>query len=155
MPDDLIGWLTLLALLGSGLIAGVFLAFSSFVMGALGRLPAEQGAAAMQHINVVVINPWFLGPFMGTAALSVGLVVVGLIPKADPWLVAGGLLYAVGTFGVTVVGNIPLNNALAEIEPDSEGGKALWLRYQRTWTRWNHVRTVAGLLACAAFAVSL
>ena len=56
--------------IGTALIAGAFFAFSSFVMGALGKLPPAQGIAAMQSINVVVINPWFMSAFIGTAALT-------------------------------------------------------------------------------------
>ncbi len=47
------------ALLGSALVGGVFFAFSSFVMKALARVPSPEGIAAMQSINVVVINPSF------------------------------------------------------------------------------------------------
>jgi uncharacterized membrane protein len=51
MLDGLLFVLTLFAALGCGLVAGVFFAFSTFVMKALARLPAEQGIAAMQAIN--------------------------------------------------------------------------------------------------------
>jgi hypothetical protein len=57
---------TLLSTVGCGLVAGFFFAFLICVMKALGRLPAEQGITAMQSINVVVINPWFLTAFFGT-----------------------------------------------------------------------------------------
>src|SRR3954453_3000242 len=67
--------LKLAAALGCGLIAGVFFAFSTFVMKALARLPADEGMAAMQSINVVVLNPMFLGVFLGTAALCVGALI--------------------------------------------------------------------------------
>ena len=68
--------LTFLAALGSGLIAGFFLAFSACVMAALGRIPPASGISAMQSVNVVVLNPVFLGIFFGTAALSLVLAVV-------------------------------------------------------------------------------
>lgn len=61
---------TLLSALGSGVIAGVFFAFSTSVMKALAALPPAQGVAAMQSINVAIINPWFLIPFLGTAAAA-------------------------------------------------------------------------------------
>jgi hypothetical protein len=73
--DRVLFVLTLLAALGSGIIAGVFYAFSTFVMKALARLPAEQGAAAMQSINVAVINPMFLGAFLGTALICIGTAI--------------------------------------------------------------------------------
>jgi uncharacterized membrane protein len=68
MTDGFLFGLTLFAALGCGLVAGVFFAFSTFVMKALARLPAPQGIAAMQSINVIVINPWFMTAFLGTAA---------------------------------------------------------------------------------------
>ena len=106
------------ALLGSALIAGVFFAFSSFIMKALANVPSSEGIAAMQSINVVVLNPSFLGTFMGTAAISVVVVVLAVMtwgaPSA-PWFLAGALLYVVGTFLVTAFGNVPLNNQLAEV----------------------------------------
>jgi uncharacterized membrane protein len=156
--STLIPVLTVLALIGSLLISGVFFAFSSFIMDALARRPAPQGIGAMQAINVVVINPAFLGAFMGTAGLGVvlvGLVVVGMDVPGAGWVLAGGCTYVLGTFGVTVVGNIPLNNALAEVSPDSPEGEALWARYLERWTRFNTLRTVAALAAGLLFLAAL
>ena len=80
MIDNLLLALTLFGALGSGLVAGNFYAFSTFVMKALARLPSAQGIAAMQSINITVINPWFLGvAFFGTAAASVLVVVFSLL----------------------------------------------------------------------------
>jgi uncharacterized membrane protein len=79
MISELQSLLTVVAAVGSGLIAGTFFAFSAFVMRALERLPAPHGVAAMQSINVVVINPVFLSVFFGTglvcAVLCVGVVL--------------------------------------------------------------------------------
>ena len=88
--------LTFLAALGSGLIAGFFLAFSACVMAALGRIPPASGISAMQSVNVVVLNPVFLGIFFGTAALSLVLAVASLMNWAEPaafYLLVGSLLY--------------------------------------------------------------
>src|SRR5687768_13749063 len=85
--------LTLLTALGSGLIGGVFFAFSTFVMRALARLPAAAGIAAMQGINVAVINPWFLVPFLGTAVAGVALAVWGVVAWGEGeagWRAVGG-----------------------------------------------------------------
>jgi uncharacterized membrane protein len=151
---SLLPTLTFLAALGSGLIAGFFLAFSATVMWALERQPAPAGIAAMQTINVVVLNPIFLGIFFGTAILSLVLDIVALVGFSEPgsgYLVAGSLLYFVGTFLVTLIFNVPLNNRLAAVKPESVEGKAVWTHYLRVWTAWNHVRTVAPLAAMAAF----
>ncbi len=156
--DTLLQTLTILALLGSALIAGVFFAFSSFIMKALAQRPAPEGIAAMQAINVTVINPAFLGAFMGTAALCLVLGVLVFLAEshaADAWVLAGAAAYFIGTFGVTVVGNIPLNNALAETQPDSAEGQVLWARYLERWTRFNTLRTVAAGVAAACFLAAL
>lgn len=158
MIDGLFFALTLSAALGCGLIAGVFFAFSAFVMDALARLPPAQGIAAMQSINIVVINPWFGAAFFGTAAACLVLAVVSLSAWHRPgaaYLLAGGLLYLVGTFLVTIVFNVPRNQALAAVDPASAEGASLWAGYVAGWTAWNHVRTVAALAAAAALTMAL
>jgi uncharacterized membrane protein len=150
--------LTLVAALGSALIAGVFFAFSTFVMKALGRIPPAQGIAAMQSINIVVINPAFMAAFLGTAVDSVVLAGTGLLARNLPgsgYLIAGALLYVIGVFLVTMLFNVPRNNALAAVDPASAEGSRLWTDYLVTWTAWNHVRTLAALGAAAAFIMAL
>ena len=158
MGDRMQNILILISALGCGLIAGAFFAFSSFVMGALGKLPASQGIAAMQSINVVVINPVFLGVLFGTAVLALILGFGAIWNLADPramWIMAGTGLYVIGTVLVTMVFNVPLNNALAAVDPASSEGAAVWADYLRTWTNWNHVRTLAALAASGAFISAL
>lgn len=152
MADSLLTIVILLAALGCGLIAGAFFAFSSFVMGALARLPAPQGIAAMQSINIVVINPVFLGVLFGTGALCIGLMIAALGRWPAPgsaWLLAGGALYLVGTILVTMSCNVPRNNALAALDPAAADAAGYWTRYVAGWTAWNHVRAVAAALAAA------
>jgi uncharacterized membrane protein len=150
--------LTLFSVLGCGLIAGVFFAFSTFVMSALARLPSTQGITAMQSINITVINPLFMAVFLGTAATSILLLLSSLLKWHQPgavYLLVGSLLYLIGTFGVTIVFNVPLNDALASVKPDSSDGANLWATYLVNWTFWNHVRTIASLLATASLAIAL
>jgi uncharacterized membrane protein len=156
--DQLLFALTLLCLLGCGLIAGAFFAFSTFVMKALARLPPAQGIAAMQSINVVVLNPWFLGVFLGTAAACVLASIVSLVrwqQSNAAFLLTGALLYLVGTFIVTIVANVPRNDALAKAVPSDKDSAAAWAAYVRSWSFWNHVRTLAALAATASFSVAL
>lgn len=134
-------------LLGCALVGGIFFAFSSFVMKALGRIPDPAGMRAMQSINIVVLNPLFLGLFCGTALLSVILVVNGIATTTSPWLIAGGLSYFLGTFLVTALGNVPLNNRLAAASPSDPAGHATWQSYLPRWTFLNHLRTTAAILA--------
>ena len=147
--------LTFLSALGTALVAGIFFAFSAFVMRALGRLPPAGGIAAMQSINVAVLNPVFFAAFFGTAVLSLALAVAALVGWSLPSLLAGSLLYLVGTIAVTIVFNVPLNNRLASVTPESAEGAAVWTRYLSAWTASNHVRTVASLAAAASFIMAL
>ena len=150
--------LKLAAALGSGLIAGAFFAFSSFVMGALARIQPAQGISAMQSINIVVINPLFMVVFLGTAVLCLVLAIFSLLRWHQPgagFLLAGGLLYVVGTFLVTMVFNVPLNDALAKVVPGNPESVSLWGGYVSRWTVWNHVRTAAALGAAASFILAL
>jgi uncharacterized membrane protein len=156
--DQLRFILTLAAALGCGLIAGVFFAFSSFVMKALVRLPPGEGIAAMQSVNVAVLNPSFLGVFLGTAAVCVLALLSSLWRWHEPgavYLCVGGALYLVGSLLVTIVFNVPKNEALASVAPASPDGARLWADYVVSWTTWNHVRTAAALTAAASFSIAL
>ena len=116
--NSLIPLVGAIALLGSALVGGVFFAFSSFVMKALARVPSSEGIAAMQSINIVVINPSFLGTFLGTAFLSLGVVVIVLVSRSHPsamFFLGGAIFYFGGTFLVTMFGNVPLNDQLAAV----------------------------------------
>jgi uncharacterized membrane protein len=148
---DLLLVATLLTALGCGVVAGFFYAFSVCVMKSLARLPPPQGIAAMNHINVVVINPWFMGAFMGTALVCSLVAAAAWAREAPgaPWVLFAAVLYLAGTIGVTMAFNVPLNNALAKANPDTADGARLWADYLVTWTRWNHVRTIAALAAAA------
>jgi len=150
--------LALAAALGSGLVAGVFYAFSTFVMRALARLSPVQGIAAMQSINIVVLNPWFLGVFMGTAMLSVVATTVALLQWGAPstvWLLVGGILYFAGSLVVTIRCNVPRNNVLAAVAPGDPRAVEVWTKYVAEWTWWNHVRTAASLAAALSFSLAL
>ena len=147
-----------LALLGSAVIGGVFFAFSSFIMKALGRVPSAEGIAAMQSINVVVLNPSFLGAFMGTALISVlvaVLAVMGWGTPAAPFFLAGAFLYLVGTFLVTGLGNVPLNDQLAAVSADDPEANSVWKYYLERWTLLNTIRTVAAVAAVLMFTLGL
>ncbi len=158
MIDELLFTLTLIAALGCGLVGGIFFAFSTFVMKALARLPAAQGIAAMQSINITVINPLFMGAFFGTAAACVLVVVFSLLrwnEAGAAYLLSGGLVYLIGTILVTMVFNVPRNDALAAVDPSSAFGARLWDSYVTSWTAWNHVRTAAALAAAVLLTIAL
>ena len=148
--------LTFAAAIGSGVAGGIFYAFSTFVMAALGSLPSAQGAGAMKAINVTVINPVFMLAFMGTAVLCLVLAAASIIWWGRPGgvlMLAASLLYLFGCFGVTMLFNVPLNNQLAAVTSAQEA--ALWSRYLDVWTAWNHVRTLASIASAILFTAAL
>jgi uncharacterized membrane protein len=149
---------TLATALGCGLVAGVFFAFSTFVMAALRRLKPEEGIAAMKSINILVVTPVFMTALFGTAVASLALAVWAVISWGERYaalVLAGGVLYLVGTVGVTMVCNVPLNNRLATVHAQGADAGSYWNEYVTKWTAWNHVRTVAALAAAAALTVTL
>jgi uncharacterized membrane protein len=150
--------LSFVAAIGCGLVAGIFLAFSSFVMAALGRLPSDHGIAAMNAINVTVINPVFFLAFFGTGVVCL-LAVVGSVLR---WSTASGALvviaavvYIAGCIAVTMLRNVPLNNALAAVTLGTPEAAALWARFLGEWTLWNTVRTVASAVSAVLFTSAL
>ena len=146
------------AAIGAALVSGIFYAFSTFVMRALGRLAPREGIADMQSINVVVINPMFLLAFFGTGALCVATIAASLLSETGVSLapaLTGGILYIVGCIGITMVANVPLNERLARANPDDPEAEFLWSLYLTRWTRWNHVRTAASLAAAAFLVIAM
>ncbi len=150
--------LTLGAALGCGLIAGVFWAFSNFVMPALARLPAHQGVAAMQAINRVVLNRRFLGVLLGTGACCLVLVIGALgeeSGRSAALRVAAGVLYLLGTILVTTVCHVPRNERLARRDAQSAEAASCWPSYVSGWSLWNHVRGAASFVAAILLILAL
>jgi len=150
--------LTFLTALGCALAAGVFYAFSSFVMAGLDLTPPPTAVAAMQGINVAAVRPPLMLALFGTAPLCLAVAVVAVIDLdgAASWFgLAGAVTYLVGTVGVTMLCNVPLNERIDKVDADGPAAAEEWRRYYGPWCGWNHVRTVAGLAATAAMIASL
>ncbi|GGL84003.1 membrane protein [Streptomyces fumigatiscleroticus] len=150
--------LTVLGVLGTGLVAGVFCGFSTFVMRGLAALPPAQGVAAMRAINTAAVTPAFMLVFVGSAVLCAVIAVVTFVLWPDEGtaeLLLGSALYLFGSFGVTVVANVPRNEALLRLDPGTAEAAEYWPTYVREWTMWNHVRTVASAAAAVAYVLAL
>lgn len=149
MFDSIVALPLMLAALAAGLMAGVYFAFSAFIMKSLDELGSVRAADAMNSINKVILRSWFMTLFFGSTllyAVLAGYAAFDSDLSGRWWLFAAGLIYVVGMFGCTVLFNVPLNNRLAATT-DSDSAKAeTWPHYLRYWTRWNHFRTVGSLL---------
>jgi len=154
-------WITALlwfSAVGCGVMAGVYFAFSGFIMTALSRIDQASGVAAMSSINTVILRSLFMPLFFGTTLAALILAVAALTGWGTPGplaMLAGGVLYVLGMFVVTMLFNVPLNNTLESAHASGVDAAATWARYLRVWTMWNHVRTVASTAACALFIVAL
>ena len=158
MISNAIFSLTFAAAISSALVAGIFFAFSTFVMAGLSRIPPEHGISAMQSINVTVLNPAFFLAFFGTGALCLVLIALAWLEWDRPGsalILAASLAYLAGCIGVTMLANVPLNDALAAVQAGTPEASVLWRRYLDVWTAWNHLRTAAPLAAAILFTIAL
>ena len=151
---DTLIWATAVAF---AVIGGIYFTFSSFVMDSLAELPSHQGIGAMQSINRVILSSGFMVLFFATTIAALGLGVWGTWMWGSPgstYLVAGALLYLLGMFAVTALGNVPLNDALDAVDPTTPAAAEVWATYLRDWTRLNTVRTVASIAASGLLILS-
>jgi uncharacterized membrane protein len=143
--------LTLIAAVGAGLVAGVFFAFSTFVMSALGRLPDAHGLPAMQEINVAAPEPPFMIAMFGTALACLVLAAIA-VTRLDEvvarYQLAGAGLYLAGIV-LTMAYHVPRNTELAS------GAGPGWRIYAQRWTAWNHARTAAHLAGAICLTVAV
>lgn len=142
--------------IGTGVMGGIYFAFSVFIMEAFRSVP--EGAPAMQAINTTILRTAFMPLFFGTTLASVACAAAVMMDWQSPgaaFTLAAGAVYIAGMFLVTVFFNVPLNNELARANPASADGAETWQRYLHRWTRWNHVRTLASTLACGLYIAAI
>ena len=145
------------AAISAGLMAGVYFAFSGFIMQSFDRLEPRRAVAAMNAINEVILRSWFMPLFFGSTLLFLLLAVIAVFDwsrSGAPLLLAAGLFYVGGMFAITAFGNVPLNNRLAAAGEAADAAAA-WSFYRGRWTRLNHLRAGFSLLACLACIVLL
>nr|WP_232478696.1 anthrone oxygenase family protein [Roseomonas rosulenta] len=146
------------ALLAAVLAAGLFCTFSTVVMRGLDATAPQAAMRAMQRINDGIRTPIFDFTFFGALLLP---LLLALAAWADgqalraAWAGSAFLAYGLGAFVVTILANVPLNLRLAKEDPDGPSAAETWRSYSAPWTAWNHVRSLASLLACALLVLTL
>ena len=137
----------------TALIAGVLYTYSCAINAGLGKLPDADYLAAMQSINREILNPLFFMSFMGTLLL---LPVCTWVHYSKPvslrfYLLLGAtLLYAFGVFGVTIGGNVPLNEALDGFNIHAASAEEIArqrVQFEMPWNRLHSIRTIANFIA--------
>jgi uncharacterized membrane protein len=155
-PSEILKWVLIAACVGSGMMAGLFCAFSSFMMKALSSLSDSNGIEAMQAINRFIVGPGFLLVFLGTGVLcAISALLVWNVSGPTLLTITAAGIYIVGCVFSTIAFNVPLNNQLEAVDSASEEGRLMWRRYLARWTRWNHVRSVATLISTVLLALTI
>ncbi|MBR9651785.1 DUF1772 domain-containing protein [Thalassovita aquimarina] len=157
MFTDWILWGIVVQALAAGLVAGVFLAFSDFIMISLSASKPAAGTEAMQVINREVYRSVFMVLLVGLAPASAAMALYGYLylpGSAAGWLIAGAGIYFVGVMLATRFGNVPMNMRLEAMPQAGAAAQGYWPDYVRGWVAWNHLRTLAsfGTMACYVIA---
>ena len=157
MDSTFVRTLTIIGAVGSGLVAGVFFAFSTFVMSGLRKAPAPAGIAAMQSINRQAPTPAFMLAFLGTTGVCVVLGIVALTKWGSTAATLALVAAILALVPVIMTGayHQPRNLALGDLDPTSPGAVDAWRSYLAGWVPWNHVRTVSSLTAAVLLTISV
>ena len=129
-----------------GLVAGVFLAFSDFVMKSLAASKSAGGIESMQIINRKVFKTVFMVLLLGMSALSpllIGYAYFYVSGSASSLVIAGGTIYLVGVFLVSLVFNVPMNRRLDAMDYSSSDAASYWKSYVPVWSFWNYIRAIS------------
>ena len=157
MDSTFVRTLTVIGAVGSALVAGVFFAFSTFVMSGLRRAPAPAGIAAMQSINRQAPTPAFMLALLGTTGVCVVLGIVALTKWGSTAATLALVAAILALVPVIMTGayHQPRNLALEHIDPSGPGAVEAWRAYLVGWVPWNHVRTASSLAAAVLLTLSV
>lgn len=158
MSAELLLVILKVAVIACAIVSGVFLTFSDFVMKSLHEADPIAGIQSMQIINRRVMRSVFMFVLIGMSLVSVFLVVqstFGGIRNGRFWILAGGLFYTSGTFLVTMLFNVPMNNSLESPDYRSVQAAEYWPQFVSKWTFWNWVRCLAALAASVCFLIAV
>jgi uncharacterized membrane protein len=149
---------SMLALFLLGLITGLFYSYSCSINPGLGRLKNAEYLTAMQSINDAILNPIFFMSFIGTVII---LPIHTFLSMGNPnfiYILASAVVYAVMVFGVTMIGNVPLNNRLARFKISSASEESIASEradFEKRWNRYHTIRTVSCVISFILLIASL
>jgi len=130
----------------NSMAAGIIFIFSNTIMPSLATLDADVGISIMNEINIVIVNPAFIVAFFGGLISAYPAGVMWKNPNdfskpARYYAVAMTLVFFFGEVMVTITQNVPRNNALLEVDPESEVGASYWeVQFLKGWVGWNNAR---------------
>lgn len=158
MIDSYSRGLTVAAAIGASLSAGVYLAFSTFVMPGLRRQSPSNAISAMNSINQAApSNPLLMLVLFGTGIVCVLLMIAGFQHRGAPaagWQIAGAALYLVSVL-ILVGYHVPHNDQLMKVDPNAAGADGTWSHFYSAWLAWNHVRALAATGGAVSLVLAL
>jgi uncharacterized membrane protein len=135
-----------------GLMAGFFYAFSVCVMAGLDAIPSADAIGAMQAINAAVRNPVFFATFFLTPVVASGTAALAFVSgerRIGAFMAVASAVYVLAAALPTAIVNVPMNEALAAIDPARVEAATIWSDYSDRWTFWNTFRTLTTIVALA------
>ncbi len=148
------------SIVATGLMSGLWYGWTVSVIPGTRRVGDENYVETMQQINRAIINPAFVIPFIGIPVV-IGAAAVLQFRSGDArrgWLLAGAAgAYVIGVLGVTIGGNVPLNDALDAFDLEGSDEEAIGARrdsYETPWNRWHYVRTLGNLVSLGLASVA-
>lgn len=133
------------------LIAGIFFAFSDFVMKSLNRMEETAAIEAMQSINLWVYRSFFMIGLYTMVPVSLFGIFNWAFNTGDRLFALGGAAYLIGVIIVSGLGNIPLNEKLAKLPSGDLATKQFWVHYVQKWSALNHLRVLGATVAALFF----
>ncbi|MCC9071077.1 DUF1772 domain-containing protein [Flavobacterium sp. F-65] len=142
----------LLTTLLTGLLAGIFFTWTNAVTPGIGHLDDINYLRAFQNMNRSIVNPLFLIVFLGPVLLS--FVTVYLYKSNHHYilwlLLLAAIIYLIGVFLITIMGNIPLNSLLDKTDLTNitlEDAKSLRDQFEVKWNFLHLIRTITATLS--------
>jgi uncharacterized membrane protein len=143
------------------MIAGLFYSFSCSVTAGLGKLQDAEYLRAMQSINSAILNPWFFMSFLGALVMlpiCTWFVYRHGTSTSFYCFLSATIIYFIAVFGVTVLKNVPLNEALDKFDTGAATVQEIKMqrsRFEIPWNRFNLVRTIASLLSLVLVLIAI
>jgi uncharacterized membrane protein len=150
-----------LAILSTGLMSGIFFTWTNAVTPGIGKLSDMGYLRALQSMNRVILNTSFRIVFIGAviAVALAPLLYYQTFPNYIFWtFIAVFIIYWIGVFAVTFLGNIPLNRMLDNTNLRTisiENAKTLRMAIETKWNNLNLIRTISSGISFLVLVVSL
>ncbi|WP_233193467.1 DUF1772 domain-containing protein [Sporosarcina sp. P3] len=148
-----------LAILTTGMMAGIVFAYANSVMPGLRKSEDRTFVLAIRHLTSSVANPLFLVISNGALIAQIGFVVVAVSSQQFNQILLGSfaLTFYIATLLITFLGNLPLNKAIisAELPTSATTWNELRIRFESRWTMLNNVRTMTCILSVSTLILAL